>query len=549
MLNHGPNPSRAKQTPDWKTSMVYPPLNRLPLLARLAATCAALACLAAAAQAEPVTLTTNDGTYSVTGELTETTDEAFTIKSNLGVITIRRDTVSCTGAACPEGSQGAGSVNIVGDRALGLGLLPILLRQYAELQGGSTTVLETLDGAFLVELAGGSFAETAAIKIVPTVSAEGISALLEGKAEMALADRRALTREVRAAANLDLGDLQSQELEQIIALDGLVFLTHPTNPVRSITIADASLIFAGVITNWAEVGGPDQLITVYTSTPDLGSAEVMESLVMRPKNLKVTPNAKLFGSDRVVADAIAKDPSAIGYARIGNDAPARAMSIRGTCGIQTLPTPFTVKTEEYPLTRQLYLYRTQKPLSDTAQAFSDFLRSDRAQIDVSDAGFVDQAIITASTDEQTLRLASAMLVGTDPALQSQLRTMVDSLANARQLSATFRYETGTDSLNARALTDLDRLGAMLSSAEYKGKDVMFLGFTDAVGNDDLNTELSQDRAEQVISALLQKYPDLVENVRLSAVGYGEVMSLACNDTDTGRAINRRVEVWVKDGGQ
>lgn len=542
LFNEGPLYRRAKQNPDWKTSMTYPLLNQL------AVSFAALAFIAAAAQAEPVTLTTNDGTYSVTGELTATTDDAFTIKSSLGEITIRRDTVSCAGEGCPEGTQGSAPVNIVGDRALGVGLLPILLRQYAELQGGTTTILETLDGAFLVELAGGAFAETAAIKIKPALSAEGISALLEGNAEMAVADRRALTREVRAAANLDLGNLHSQELEQIIALDGLVFLTHPTNPVRSITIADASLIFAGVITNWAEIGGPDGPITVYTSTPDLGSAEVLEPLVMRPKNLKVTPNAKLFGSDRVLAEEVANDPTAIGYARIGKEAPARAMSIRGTCGIQTVPTPFTVKTEEYPLTRQLYLYRTQKPLSETAQAFLDFLRSDSAQVDVSKAGFVDQAIIAASTDDQTLRLASAMLVGTDPALQTELRTMVDSLANARQLSATFRYETGTDSLNARALTDLDRLGAVLSTPAYTNKEVLFLGFTDAVGNDDLNRELSQDRAEQVISALLQKYPDLVDNVRLTAIGYGEIMSLSCNDTDTGRAINRRIEVWVKDTG-
>jgi phosphate transport system substrate-binding protein len=516
------------------------------LLNRMAVGCIGLAFVATAAQAEPVTLTTNDGTYSVTGELTEITEDSFTIDSNLGVVTIQRDTVSCAGAGCPEGSEAAAVVNIVGDRALGVGLLPILLDQYAAQKGGETTVLETLDGGFLVELAGGEFPETAAIKIVPTVSAEGISALLEGTAEMALSDRRALTREVRAANSLDLGDLHSQELEQIIALDGLVFMAHPSNPVRSITIADAALIFAGLITDWSEIGGPSGPITVYTSTPDLGSAEVLESLVMRPVNLKVTPGATLLGSDRVVADAIANDPTGIGYARIGNEAPARAMSIRGSCGIQTLPTPFTVKTEEYPLTRQLYLYRTQEPLSDVAQGFSDFLRSDRAQVDVADAGFIDQAITVAAADQQTLRLAAAMLVGTDPTLQDQLRIMVDSLANAQQLSSTFRYETGTDNLNARALTDLDRLGALLSGPAYAGKEVLFLGFTDTVGDDDLNRDLSQNRAEQVISALLQRYPDLFDNVRLTAVGYGEVMSLACNDTDAGRAINRRVEVWVRD---
>ena len=518
-----------------------------PLLAITVAGCLSLAVASAPAQAEKVTLTTNDGTYSVIGELTEITDNAFTITSALGPVTIRRDTVSCAGTGCPDGSGATTEeVRIVGDRALGIGLLPILLGQYAGQKGGKTTMLETLDGAFLVELSGGEFADRSAIKIVPGVSTDGISALLDGSAEMALSDRRALTREVRAARNLDLGDLHSKALEQIIALDGLVFLTHPSNSVRSITLADAVLIFSGLITNWSDIGGPDKPITVYTSTPDLGSADVLDTLVMRPKNLKVTPSAVLLGSDRVVADAVAKDPTAFGYARIGNEAPARAMSIRGTCGIQTVPTAFTVKTEEYPLTRKLYLYRTQKPLSDIGQGFSDFLLSDQAQVDVAEAGFIDQAIITASPDQQTLRLASAMLIGTDAALQAELRKMVDALANAQQLSATFRYETGTDSLNARALIDLDRLGALLSSPAYAGKEALFLGFTDTVGDDDLNRELSQERAEQVISALLQIYPKLIDNVRLTAVGHGEVMSLACNDTDAGRAINRRVEVWVRD---
>jgi phosphate transport system substrate-binding protein len=517
------------------------------LIKRLSAGCLGLALSAASVQAEPVTLTTIDGTYSVVGDLTEVTDEAFTINSKLGVVTIRRDTVTCAGADCPEGTAAQASTNIVGDRALGVGLLPVLLSEYAGQKGGKTTLLETIDGNFKMEFSEGEFAESTAIKIVPSASADGIAALLEGTAEMALSDRRALTREVRAARNLDLGDLNSPELEQIIALDGLAFVTHPSNPLGSISVDDAALIFAGQITDWSQIGGTEGPITLYTSTPDLGSAELLDSLVMRPKNLKVTPNAKVLGSDRVVADAVAKDPSGLGYARVGNEAPARAISIRGACGTQTLPTPFTVKTEEYPLTRQLYIYHTQKPLSEVTQGFADFLRTERAQINLGDAGFVDQAIIAASAEQRTLRLASATQVGAqiDPSTKVLADTMVDGLTTARLLSSTFRYQTGTDTLNARALTDLDRLGALLSTPAYAGKEVMFLGFTDSVGDDELNRKLSQDRAEQVISALLQTYPDLPASVRLTAIGYGEVMPLSCNESDADRAINRRVEVWVR----
>jgi len=62
----------------------------------------------------------------------------------------------------------------------------------------------------------------------------------------------------------------------------------------------------------------------------------------------------------------------------------------------------------------------------------------------------------------------------------------------------------------------------------------------------LNTELSQRRADQVRTALLEAKPDLAERINFQALGYGEVSPLACNETAEGRRINRRVEVWIRD---
>jgi phosphate transport system substrate-binding protein len=74
---------------------------------------------------------------------------------------------------------------------------------------------------------------------------------------------------------------------------------------------------------------------------------------------------------------------------------------------------------------------------------------------------------------------------------------------------------------------------------------MLVGFTDDVGAFDSNRELSQERAEQVLAELQQRAGDRLQNVNLTYRGFGEVAPTACNQEDRGRAINRRVEVWIQ----
>ena len=61
-----------------------------------------------------------------------------------------------------------------------------------------------------------------------------------------------------------------------------------------------------------------------------------------------------------------------------------------------------------------------------------------------------------------------------------------------------------------------------------------------------NLELSQRRAEAVKMQLVALG---VSSDRITTVGYGKDFPVAANDTDTNRAINRRVEVVISEGGQ
>jgi phosphate transport system substrate-binding protein len=65
-----------------------------------------------------------------------------------------------------------------------------------------------------------------------------------------------------------------------LAIDALVFIVNPKNPVKNLTVEQVQRIYTGEITNWKEVGGVDHAITPYIRNADSGSQEKMETMVM-----------------------------------------------------------------------------------------------------------------------------------------------------------------------------------------------------------------------------------------------------------------------------
>ncbi len=84
--------------------------------------------------------------------------------------------------------------------------------------------------------------------------------------------------------------------------------------------------------------------------------------------------------------------------------------------------------------------------------------------------------------------------------------------------------------------DLGELAKFLK--RYDQVDVSIDGYTDSVGAETYNQQLSQRRAQAVVDMLVNTYG--IEASRLKAVGYGEANPVASNDTAEGRAENRRV---------
>jgi outer membrane protein OmpA-like peptidoglycan-associated protein len=78
-------------------------------------------------------------------------------------------------------------------------------------------------------------------------------------------------------------------------------------------------------------------------------------------------------------------------------------------------------------------------------------------------------------------------------------------------------------------------------------DVIIEGHTDSTGSAEVNELLSQERAESVRQYLLAN--KTLSNDRIVAVGYGSSKPLASNETEEGRAVNRRIDVIIKPQAQ
>ena len=102
---------------------------------------------------------------------------------------------------------------------------------------------------------------------------------------------------------------------------------------------------------------------------------------------------------------------------------------------------------------------------------------------------------------------------------------------------TFGYDSAT--VQPQFQRTLDQVAQTL--AEYNQTYIDVYGHTDSTGSDQYNQTLSQRRATAVADYLAGRG---VQPVRIGTRGYGETQPVAPNETDEGRAANRRVEVKI-----
>lgn len=238
---------------------------------------------------------------------------------------------------------------------------------------GSTTVLP------IAQKAAEDF-----MKINPSVnisvsgggSGNGIKALIDGATDIATASRFIKNKELKLTKGKGIYPVPHR-----VALDCVVPIVHPSNPLTNITMAQLKDIYTGKIKNWKQVGGKNKSIVIISRDTSSGTYEVWHKKVLKKK--RVTPKALLQASNGAVAQAVAKNKYAIGYIGIGYINKA----VKGLKVENIVASPGAALNGSFPISRPLFMFTGGWPKGAT-MSFINFLISPAGQKIVKQEGYV-----------------------------------------------------------------------------------------------------------------------------------------------------------------
>lgn len=513
-------------------------------------TCVALASgmlFSTAALADEVTLKSADGTVNLVGDFVEFKDDNYVIRTALGDLRISASRVRCEGAACPQLNAIVADVNIAGSDTIGLGMMPLLMTGYAAALDADAELVNTAAGQTVATLIGdGGFGDEIGSYLVSATSDDdAFSALLGGSAKLGMSSRRITKDEARALRAEGAGNMVSPNQEHIVAIDSMVVITHPSNEVGELTVEQLRGIFSGDITNWQQVGGPNRDINVIAHDQQSSSYNFFMDYLYAEDRPNFVPQG-IANDDQSASNVVYQDRNAIGYVGYAFQRGAQPVTVVNECGIASKPDAFSAKTEEYALNRRMYLYNRADNLDEASQSFLDFVVSPAADGVIGKSGFIDLGILRRAQDESDDRFValSKAVAAYDAGFEGEVaREMLTEMNDSDRLTTTFRFRTGSAKLDERGRLDMARLVDYLESAPA-GTKVTFVGFTDSVGTFEANRRLSLGRAGSVLEEVRSVADGRLAQIEMASTGFGEVAPSACNATERGKSINRRVEVWI-----
>lgn len=153
-----------------------------------------------------------------------------------------------------------------------------------------------------------------------------------------------------------------------VGWDALVAITHPSNPVKSISLADLKGVFAGRIKNWRELGGPDAAIEIVVrKARTSGVGLLVRELLFQDANHSFPKNATRVTTTAPLEEHVERSRHAIGFTGVSS---ARKRNVRILELDGQAPTYENIAAGKYALVRPLYLVVPRKPKDEVA----DFIR-------------------------------------------------------------------------------------------------------------------------------------------------------------------------------
>jgi len=215
------------------------------------------------------------------------------------------------------------------------------------------------------------------ITVSESGSGNGAKSLINAACDVATMSRPMKNSEKKAAQ--DAGVLA---VENIVAMDGLSLIVHPSNPVANLTIAQIRDIYSGKIKNWKELGGPDMPIVVISRDTNSGTYESFQTLVLNGE--KIGEKAEYVGSSGAIRQRVMSTEAAVGYVGLAFTEGVKALTVNGVAASAE-----TVTSKKYPVSRALFMYTNGRPKSGTPlYDFVNLSGTPEGKKIIDDTGFV-----------------------------------------------------------------------------------------------------------------------------------------------------------------
>lgn len=334
--------------------------------------------------------------------------------------------------------------------------------------------------------------------IKPMITSEGFESLATGGIALFFADRSPTAAEL---ARFGPDFKESRAVAEVVALDALTLLVHPDNQINTYEVGQSLPMKAAA--------GPE-------GSPLRSKAEQF--------GLRFSAISEAIGEEAAMQDKSILACSL--YHLESQNLRAKRLAVKASKDSSQLkPSPFTIATEEYLYSYRIVAWTLSKP-KQLALDLVAFITSDPGQAAVKQAGFVDLRLVPEGGEVDPTKLAAL-----GEAIGSS------TVSDARRLSTNIRFAVNDAQIDLKAQADLERI-TRTAAADFPKHTVVILGFTDSSGGPTINQPLSERRAESVAADLRRARVDA------RSKGLGELFPIDNNETEAGKARNRRAEVWV-----
>lgn len=412
----------------------------------------------------------------------------------------------------------AHDLEIHGSNTVGATLAPMLVTGYLKQLGtGSVTPRPTgAENEQILSIKSGD--RTLSVMVAAHGSSTGFRTLASGQAGI-----WASSRPVKAAEAEQVklqADLTALASEHVIAIDGLAILVHPSNPINQLSIDTIGRIYSGQIRNWSELDGPDRPISLYARDDRSGTWDTFKSLVLG-KTYALHESALRYESNDQLSDDVSRDPGGIGFSGLASVRNSKLLAVSDGTAPALKPDQLSVASEDYPLSRRLFMYTMGDHTPSFAKGLIEFALGSDGQALVADSGFISQNPIAVKPEFE----------------RSVPETFKRLTGNYQRLTVNFRFSEGRTKLDNKAQRDLLRVKHYLAQHRRSADDLLLIGFSDTQSHELRAQMISELRALSVRKALNQEGLP-----RVAYTGYGHYMPVG----GAGSLRNGRVEVWIRN---